>query len=186
MRTPFKTPFKVTQAFGVNAAYYKQFGLPGHEGIDLVPTGSDWTIISPAEGGVVVRDIDDPKQGGAYGNTCTIWYKQLNIALQFCHMSKNYLSLDATVGLGQTIGLMGDTGNTQGAHLHLNRFDVDVNGIRLNKNNGYLGGTDPLPFLQENVPSIPSATIQVNSKVYEGLITKLDTQEKTITELKKE
>lgn len=182
MRQIFRSPFKVTQTFGVNAAYYGQFGLKGHEGLDLVPTTSDWTIISPIGDGVVVRDIDDPKAGGAYGNTCTVWYKQLNIALQFCHMSENYLKLNDTVTLGQAIGKMGDTGNTMGAHLHLNRFEVDANGVRLNKTNGFLGGTDPLPFLQESTTTTGNM-IQVDSKVYEGLITKLDTQEKLIQNL---
>src|SRR3990167_6268314 len=114
MKKIFNSPFRVTQAFSVNADYYKQFGLKGHEGLDLVPSASDWTIISPLDEGGVVKDIDDPKQGGAYGITCTIWYPKAKIALQFCHMSKNDLKVGDTVALGQTIGTMGFTGNTQG------------------------------------------------------------------------
>lgn len=157
MKEVFKSDFKITQAFGVNKEYYQQFGLAGHEGIDLIPTNlSDWTIISPENDGQVVKDIDYPMQGGAYGITMTIWYPKLKIALQFCHLSNNFVKIGDDVQKGQEIGVMGDTGNTNGAHLHLNRFEVDENGIRLNKNNGYLGGTDPLPYLQaEDEQTIP-------------------------------
>jgi len=41
---PFRWPSEshvITQSFGVNKAYYSQFALPGHEGVDIgAPTGS--------------------------------------------------------------------------------------------------------------------------------------------------
>ena len=146
----FKSPFKITQYYGVNKDYYKKFGLAGHEGIDLIPQDlSDWMIISPEGGGQVVKDIDDPKSGGAYGNTATVWYPSKKFALQFCHMEKNLVKVGDKITKGQEIGKMGATGNTSGAHLHLNYFQTDENGIRQNKDNGFLGGLDPLPYLSE-------------------------------------
>lgn len=146
----FSSPFKVTQKFGVNPDYYKQFGLTAHEGLDLVPTGSDWSIFSLPYKGIVVKDIDMKEKGGAYGVTTTIWYKEINEAWQYCHMQTNAVYQGQELEPGQYLGQMGATGNTKGAHLHLNRFKVDSNGYRLDKNNGYLGGIDPLPFLEKD------------------------------------
>lgn len=150
MRSLFRSKHRVTQPFGVNTDYYKKFGLAGHEGIDLVPTGTVWDVLCLADG-VVVKDDDiagEPLQD-AYGKFVTVWHPSINKATQYCHLKENYVSLGDKVTYGQKIGLMGSTGNSTGAHVHLNVFDVDAQGVRLNKNNGYLGGIDPQPFLDE-------------------------------------
>lgn len=149
MRKLFNSQFRVTQAYGVNKDYYKQFGLQGHEGIDLVPTGTVWDVYCLADG-VVVKDENNAKSG-AYGNYVTVWHPTLNKATQYCHFSENYVNLGDKVVIGQRIGRMGSSGNTSGAHVHLNLFNTDTNGVRLNKDNGFLGGIDPLPFLNEEV-----------------------------------
>ncbi len=144
----FKSGLRVTQDYGVNADYYKQFGLLAHEGLDATPIDStDKTIHSLPYKGKVVKDIDMGDKGGAYGINNTIWYPEIGEAWQYCHMEKNFLSMDQEVAAGAEIGIMGVTGNTSGLHVHINRFKVDSNGYRLNKDNGYLGGIDPLPFL---------------------------------------
>lgn len=146
----FNSAFKVTQKFGVNPDYYKQFGLTGHEGLDLVPTSSDWSVYSLPYKGKVVKDIDMASKGGAYGITDTVWYPEIGEAWQYCHLKTNTLYEGQEIEPSTYIGQMGDTGNTKGAHLHVNRFKVNVNGIRLNKDNGTLGGIDPLPFLEKD------------------------------------
>lgn len=148
MRQVFRSAFKVTQEFGNNPAYYGQFGLKGHEGIDLIPTGTVWDVLCLADG-VVVTDVDNPASG-AYGVYVTVWHPTLNKATQYCHFKENYVSNGDTVTKGQKLGLMGTSGNTQGAHLHLNLYETDDNGVRLNKGNGYNGGIDPKPFLNED------------------------------------
>jgi len=148
MRKVFNSQFKITQEFGVNPDYYKKFGLTAHEGLDLIPTGSVWEV-SCLEDGVVVRDEDNARSG-AYGINVTIWHNKVNKATQYCHLSENYVSSGQIVKAGERIGKMGSTGNSSGAHLHLNLFETDDNGVRLNRNNGYFGGINPLPFLQEN------------------------------------
>lgn len=149
--SPFRSKFKITQQFGVNVSYYSQFGLKGHEGIDLIPTGSVWDVLS-LEDGVVVLDDDvvgsvstDP-----YGKIVTVWHPSIKKATMYCHLSENFVSLGQIVKKGDRLGTMGSTGNSSGAHLHLNLFNVDDNGVRLNRNNGYLGGIDPLPFLESD------------------------------------
>lgn len=145
MRQPFRSQYKVTQSYGVNKDYYKKFGLEGHEGIDLIPTGSDWTVKCLADG-VVVKD-EDNRGSGAYGVYVTVWHQELNKATQYCHLENNTVKVGQPVKAGEALGRMGNTGNTTGAHLHLNLFEVDDNGVRLNRNNGFLGGVDPKPFL---------------------------------------
>lgn len=146
MRNPFRSQYKITQEFANNPAYYGQFGLKGHEGIDLIPSGSVWDVLCLADG-VVVTDSDNPVSG-AYGVFVTVWHPKLKKATQYCHFKENYVKNGDVVTAGQKLGLMGKTGNTQGAHLHLNLYETDDNGIRLNKDNGYNGGINPKPFLE--------------------------------------
>ena len=148
MRQVFRSQFKITQEFGNNPAYYGQFGLKGHEGIDLIPTGTVWDVLC-LEDGVVVTDVDNPASG-AYGVYVTVWHPKIKKATQYCHFKENYVKNGDVVTKGQKLGLMGSSGNTQGAHLHLNLYETDENGVRLNKSNGYNGGIDPKPFLNED------------------------------------
>jgi len=153
------SPFKVTQKFKANPTYYKQFGLLGHEGLDIVPTGKDISIFSLLHKGKVVKDIDMEAKGGAYGNHCTIWYPDIGEAWMYCHLNSNTVFLGQEIEPSYYLGQMGSTGNTTGPHLHLNRFKVTENGVRLNKNNGYLGGIDPLPYLEETEHRLNAQTV---------------------------
>jgi len=148
MRSPFRSKFRITQKFGKNPQYYSKFGLKAHEGIDIVPTGTVWAVYSLTDG-VVVRDEDNPRSG-SYGIYVTIWSPKLNKAFQYCHLASNTVKVGDRVLQEQKIGVMGSSGNTSGAHLHLNLFETDTNGIRLNRNNGYLGGIDPVPFMESD------------------------------------
>lgn len=152
MRNLFRSKHRITQEYGVNKDYYSKFGLQGHEGLDLVPTGTDWTIYA-LEDGVVVKDEDNARSG-AYGVYCTIWHPSIKRATQYCHLEFNLVELGMQVKKGQAIGKMGSTGNSTGPHVHLNLFNVDDNGTRLNKDNGFLGGINPLPFLEEEVSEV--------------------------------
>lgn len=151
MRQVFRSKYTITQAFGVNASYYSQFGLKGHEGIDLIPTGTVWDVMA-LEDGVIVLDDDivGSISSDPYGKIVTIWHTKINKATMYCHLKENYVSQGQIVTKGEKIGLMGTTGNSTGPHLHLNLFETDANGVRLNRNNGYLGGIDPQPFLEED------------------------------------
>ena len=150
MRSPFRSKYKITQVFGNNPEYYGQFKLKGHEGIDLIPTGTVWDVLS-LDDGVVVLDDDfvGSVSSDPYGKIVTIWHTKLNKATMYCHLSENTVSQGQVVSRGEKIGTMGSTGNSTGAHLHLNLFETDSNGIRQNRDNGFLGGIDPLPFLEE-------------------------------------
>ena len=156
MRKLFRSVLKVTQEFGINPEYYSKFGLKAHEGLDGIPTGKIWDVLC-LEDGVVVKDDDlagNPKID-AYGKSVTVWHPNIRKATQYCHLKENYVNLGDKVSRGDKLGLMGATGNTRGVHVHLNLFEVDENGVRLNKDNGYLGGIDPLPFLES--PETPTS-----------------------------
>lgn len=172
MRSLFRSKYRITQPFGPDhlitiggkemtaAQYYKQYGLAGHEGIDAVPTGSVLDVLC-LEDGVVVRDTDDAPSGKNYGINVTVWHPGIRKATQYCHLSKNNVSLGEKVTAGQVLGIMGKTGNTTGPHVHLNLFEVDENGMRLNKDNGYYGGINPLPFLEETPAETSAEMIPV-------------------------
>lgn len=148
MNTPFKNGYKVTQVFGARPEYYGQFGFDGHEGVDLIPIDSDWNMYA-IEDGTVIRDYDDPRTGGAYGNYCLIWNDKNRRGWWYCHMSKNSVYPGQEIKRGDQVGVMGDTGNTSGAHLHLGLRYGDVNKNPINTDNGYKGFVDPLPVLKE-------------------------------------
>lgn len=160
MRSIFRSKYTVTQEFGVNSSYYGQFGLKGHEGIDLIPTGTVWDVLCLADGVVV---LDDDTAGSVssdpYGKIVTVWHQKLNKATMYCHLKENYVVNGQIVTQGEKLGLMGTTGNSTGPHLHLNLFETDDQGVRLNRNNGYVGGINPKPFLEEDAPVIDT-TIQ--------------------------
>jgi len=138
---------RVTQLFGERPEFYEKYGLKGHEGIDLGFTSDDWTLFSPVRG-YVWKDFDVVRNG--YGNHVAIVCPEERIVVFFCHMEKNFVSEDDQITIGDKIGIMGNTGNSAGAHLHLMIFQWEGNPAnRLNADNGYKGMVDPIPYIQK-------------------------------------
>lgn len=133
----FEGNYPVSQYFGQRPEYYKQFGLLGHEGVDwATPVGSP--MLCPFDVGIVIRDDDDPKLG-AYGNHLVIWDKRQKCAVWYCHLSKNNVKPGDIIQKGEVVALSGNSGNSTGAHVHVNFVETDANGNRLNMTNGYQG-----------------------------------------------
>lgn len=165
----FSKGYRITQKFGERPDYYKQFGLAGHEGLDLVPATAGDNTIYCIEGGEVLRDVDDPKSG-AYGEHVVVWNKENKRAWWYCHLASNAVVLGQMVKAGDVLGVMGGTGNVQGNHLHLNVRPTDANKNPTLKNNGYQGFIDPLVIIK-NLTETPMAnTIAVDTKIYEKLV----------------
>lgn len=85
-----------------------------HAGVDL---GYDYgaTVPSLFDGQVVQSgDFDD-----GYGNQVLIYHYDYDCYTRYGHLSAVYVSAGEYVGAGQTIGLVGSTGNSTGPHLHL-------------------------------------------------------------------
>jgi hypothetical protein len=96
----------------------------GHLGIDIA-AGAGAPVYA-ADSGVVTM-----AQGGynyGYGNVIQIDHGN-GYSTVYAHLSNIGVSVCASVGAGQWIGAAGNTGNSQGAHLH---FEVRQNGGFIN------------------------------------------------------
>lgn len=125
--------------FVVGVAMSSPYGMRDtglHEGIDLVP-GAGAPVQSIADGTVRIAT----ESGGNYGVTVYIDHviDGALITTHYSHMQYGSLRVAAgeTVKVGDIIGLVGNTGRSYGAHLHL---ELIVNDSTI----------DPLPWLQKN------------------------------------
>ncbi|MEA2188701.1 MAG: hypothetical protein QOK16_3712 [Solirubrobacteraceae bacterium] len=109
----------------VNGPITGAFGeqRPGHihAGIDIA--AGEGTPIHAADNGKVVL-MQGVGASGGYGNYTCIQHTG-SLATCYAHQSRFGTSMGASVGKGQVIGYVGNTGHSFGAHLH---FEVRVNG----------------------------------------------------------
>lgn len=87
----------------------------GHQGIDLVSTKGDKSILAAADGVVIAAGILD-----TYGNRVLLRHningKEMDTL--YAHLSSYSVKVGDTVKQGQKIGVMGETGRSFGIHLH--------------------------------------------------------------------
>ncbi len=101
----------LTSAFGYRI--HPITGVPhSHTGIDIGAAGG--TTITAAKAGTVITSA----YHWSYGNYVVISHGSGNTTL-YAHMSRRAVSEGQTVSQGQTIGYVGNTGNSKGNHLHL-------------------------------------------------------------------
>ena len=96
-----------------------------HTGIDVSAAGG--TPIYAAKGGQVIMSVYGSGVNWSYGNFVVIDHGDGTTTL-YAHMSSRAVSEGQLVTQGQTIGYVGNTGNSKGNHLH---FEVRVNGQRV-------------------------------------------------------
>lgn len=102
----------VTQPFGARPDHYRRWGLPGHEGVDLrAPRGAR---VFAAHDGLVVVAGDN---GGAYGNQVRLRHERGDVTV-YAHLARVLVDVGDDVRAGHVIGLAGDSGRAEGAHLH--------------------------------------------------------------------
>ena len=101
-----------------------------HEGIDI--SAAEGTPIRAAAAGTVILMQSEYESGG-YGNYTCIDHGG-GLSTCYAHQSGFATSSGASVGQGDLIGYVGNTGNSFGAHLH---FEVRIGGA----------ATDPLGYL---------------------------------------
>lgn len=102
---------------GVVSSFGMRWGRM-HEGIDLDASyGSD--VVSVAGGTVI-----DASWYGGYGLQVEISHGG-GLITRYAHLSKIYVDVGDSVDRGETIGLVGSTGNSTGPHLH---FETIVGG----------------------------------------------------------
>lgn len=115
---PAPLPAVITQQWGKNPQHYSQFGLKGHEGVDIrAVTGAQ--IVAAAAG--IVSRVQATVDGGAYGIHVRINHDHPDGQFETisAHFKQVLVSLGDAVEAGQIIGLADNTGNSSGAHLHL-------------------------------------------------------------------
>ncbi|MEW5989225.1 MAG: M23 family metallopeptidase, partial [Chloroflexota bacterium] len=106
---------RISQYFGANPQNYAQFGLPGHEGVDIVaPPGSQVFCVAA---GRVSRVITDPG-AHSYGIHVRVQHQDGYQTL-YAHLQEARVREEQDVEAGQVIGLADNTGNSFGSHLHL-------------------------------------------------------------------
>ena len=93
---------------------YKSQGLHGHNAVDLADDAGT-PIHAAADGVVIVKKVGG--WNGGYGNYVVISHPNGTETL-YAHASKVLVSVGDHVNQGQTIELMGQTGEATGPHLH--------------------------------------------------------------------
>ncbi len=104
---PVSDDYTVTAVFGQKGNLWRD----GHKGIDLVTT--DREVYSATDGTVRVS-VYDPS---GWGNYISIGDKN-GLRHIYCHLERALVKEGDTVKAGQSIGIMGKTGNATGVHLH--------------------------------------------------------------------
>ncbi len=105
-------PGVITSGFGARGGSF-------HYGFDIAKAGSNVPIVAAADGEVYVSHYSS-----SYGNVVYILH---NINGQtyttvYAHMSRSLVGAGATVKKGQQIGVMGNTGDSEGQHLHFELY----------------------------------------------------------------
>lgn len=134
IRWPFPYTVPITDGFGLRPANVS--GQPMHNGVDFTP-GSGAPIYAIADG-VVTFHVEET---GGLGNNVMIQHNipGQNIESVYAHMQygSSPLKVGDPIKVGDFIGLVGDTGNSYGAHLH---FELHVDKVPV----------DPFAWLQAN------------------------------------
>lgn len=131
----------VTDEFGSNQQFRRDWGLGTHTGID-VSNGIGTPITPFMKGTVIYVDIVDD-------SACGMGVKlqhEFNVTSLYCHMSEVVnLAPTTPVEPGDVIGYIGSTGASTGPHVHLSTY---IYGIAIN----------PRTFLVGE-PEVPSVAV---------------------------
>ena len=135
----------ITQKFGLRPEVYKQFGMKGHNGVDMrCKVGTP--IFAPMDGYVKVKDSKDE----GYGLHIRIRNEFKALECVLGHMSKVVVPNGHRVNMGDLIAYSGNSGFSSGPHLHMG-LRVIIPGSQdiwswkvLNASNGYFGYFDHL------------------------------------------
>lgn len=131
-KLPFNGNFRVTCEYGRKGTLW---GSGVHGGIDLVGD-TDKNVYSICNGTVVYagwENANNTKQG--FGKYVKIQEEGTNRYIYLAHLDKIYVSKGAKVTPLTIVGYMGSTGNSTGAHTHV---EIRENNVKQNPAN-YMG-----------------------------------------------
>ena len=127
----------VSQHFGINPAYYADYGYPGHNGLDLAcPVGTQ--VLLPVDAVLIEVGFD----AGGYG-LYQKWETADGQDWLFAHLQSSQASKQGDRAVGGTpIALSGASGRVTGPHLH-----VGYRPLSSLRGWPWDGWVDPLPFV---------------------------------------
>lgn len=140
---PVKTPKKSVSSFFGDG---RDANTRKHEGIDIfAPLRTP--VIAAAEGTVVRVN-----QNNLGGNVVWMRPKGKNYTLYYAHLDEQLAAEGQPVFPGDTLGLMGNTGNarTTAPHLHFGIYTTE-------------GAIDPLPFVNPVIKPIPKISASLDN-----------------------
>jgi murein DD-endopeptidase MepM/ murein hydrolase activator NlpD len=122
----------ISSGFGMRPNPFNRRVMQMHQGIDIAGSGiNGQPVVASARGFVTMAATG---WNGGYG-TMIVLYHENGVETVYAHLSRLQVRVGDRVEAGQTIGNVGSTGQSTGAHLH---FEVRVAGQRRN----------PEPFLR--------------------------------------
>ena len=146
----------VGQRFGANQVpFYKEMGMPGHNGMDIV--AQDGKIVRASHDGIVTFAGDDGSAGlGIVIRTLKPFEyegKEVFFKTIYWHLKVGGIKVKASqqVKAGDIIALADNTGRSTGSHLHfalkpIKQGEAEWMWENIEQNNGYKGAIDPEPY----------------------------------------
>lgn len=108
----------ITSRYGVSS----RIRSSNHTGLDIAAsTGTPIKVIADGT-------VTNASYTGSYGNLIKVNHGN-GVETWYAHTSKMYVSVGKKVSAGDVIGAVGSTGNSTGAHLHL---EIRINGQHVN------------------------------------------------------
>lgn len=129
--------------FGTDPSVYAQFGMIGHNGVDLVASIGT-PVYAPEDSDVYVSSngTRDQYTGSTVAGELVVLKGTMEHWL--LHLSKRLVTVLQHVKEGQLIGYSGDTGFVTGPHLHWG-----LRPLSPTISNGYRGFIDPMKYTQK-------------------------------------
>jgi len=113
-------------AYNSSGFGYRTFDNSFHKGLDMAAASG--TPYYAADRGTVIYATNDGGWNGGAGNWVVIAHGN-GIVTKYMHSLETFVVPGQQVERGQNIGLVGETGEAYGAHLH---FQVEVDGVAVN------------------------------------------------------
>src|SRR4051812_18650086 len=149
--SPVESPCRITQVFGGNKSHYEKYGLKGHDGYDLTgpSPGVSVPIYAPYDG--IVSVLTGKNGWTAYGNCVTVTTPPNGSGLRrqivLGHLKTVSVKEAQWINAGDPVGMMGETGDATGIHVHMGLRYLWPDGSIKDFSNGYHGWTDFGPYL---------------------------------------
>ena len=160
---------RFTQGFGWRPAYYAQFGLPGHEGLDMVGSGAHTLAAAPGIVTEVGWHLGNVHHAYGYNVRLRHDVNGLTYRTIYAHgkPGTEQVQVGDAVIAGQPLIQWDSTGNVQGAHLHLSLTQDGATAAKITTWPWDI--IDPTPFLLPQHEPDAAFPCMVNVIAHDGL-----------------